>query len=352
MKRLILNTANSDLIVLLQVDNKTFCKREASIKKHNETILTLIDEALKGQNLTLKNIDEFGVVIGPGSFTGIRVGIATIKAFRDVFGAKTKGINNLNILFETAKNYADFYAIEASGNTYFVGEKVGEKLFVNNRNLSQEELVKRAKNQQIACFELSEKMKESGLNFVEIKFDENAIIKAFEASNDTSLLPVYYQLSQAENDKINRAEIKIREIQKCDINQILSIENANFELGQTGDKPLEKSQLDDIAKNNMPNFVAEIEGQIVGYIFCEKTDEINISRVAVDKNFQNHGIATKLVEYAENIAKDEQINLSLEVSENNLRAIRLYQKLGFKLRRVRKNYYADQSNCLEMTKEV
>lgn len=350
MNRLILNTANSDLVVLLQVGDKVSFKVEASVKKHNETILTLIEDILKENNLSLKNIDEFGVVVGPGSFTGIRVGIATIKAFRDVCEVKAKGINNLSVLFETAKNYADFFAIEASGNTFFVGEKVGEKLFINNRNLSHEELAKRADGRLIACFHKTEQMKDK--NFVEANFDENALIKAFEKSEDVSIVPVYYQLSQAENDKINRAEIKIRQAKTNDIDQIFAIEQSNFELGQTGDKPLEKSEIERVAKSNMPNFVAEIGEKIVGYIFCEKTDEINISRIAVDKDFQNHGIATKLIDFVEKLAKENNINLSLEVSENNLRAKRLYEKLGFKLRRIRKNYYFDRSNCLEMIKEI
>ena len=99
----------------------------------------------------------------------------------------------------------------------------------------------------------------------------------------------------------------------------------------------------------MPNYVAKIDGKLVGYIFLEKTDEINISRIAVKKEYQNHGIATKLIEFAKSEANKEGLKLSIEVSDNNVTALKLYKKMGFKLRRLRKNYYADGSDCMEMT---
>jgi tRNA threonylcarbamoyladenosine biosynthesis protein TsaB len=45
----------------------------------SEIIIRLIDRALKGCGISLSDIDGFGVGCGPGSFTGIRIGIGTIK---------------------------------------------------------------------------------------------------------------------------------------------------------------------------------------------------------------------------------------------------------------------------------
>ena len=50
-------------------------------QKHNSVLLVKINEVLKDVGCTLNDMDCFGVVIGPGSFTGIRVGVATINAF-------------------------------------------------------------------------------------------------------------------------------------------------------------------------------------------------------------------------------------------------------------------------------
>ena len=107
MNRLILNTANNHLIVLLNIDDKVYTKIESGVKKHNEIILHLIDEVLKEHSITLNDIDEFGVVVGPGSFTGIRVGLTTLKALRHLFNNTGTGINNLLFLYELAKDSAD-----------------------------------------------------------------------------------------------------------------------------------------------------------------------------------------------------------------------------------------------------
>ena len=50
-------------------------------KKHSEKLMTAIDHLLSDSGLVLSNIDVFGVVEGPGSFTGLRIGMATAKGF-------------------------------------------------------------------------------------------------------------------------------------------------------------------------------------------------------------------------------------------------------------------------------
>lgn len=350
MKDLIINSANSNLIVLLNCDGKITYLNEQTIKKHNEVILSLIDNLLKSAGIELKDIDRYGVVVGPGSFTGIRVGIATIKAFRDVFNKPAKSINNLQFLSEIgSKLGVEIFAIEGSLNSFFVAEIINDKLYIYPRNLSCDEVEKLANGRCVGVFQLTEQMKDTKIKFQQLSFDENALVHAFEISEDERLLPVYYQLSQAEEEKIKNSELKIEQLELTDFDEILSIEQENFSYGVTGDLPINLDNLNNIYRNAMPNYVAKIDGKLVGYIFLEKTDEINISRIAVKKEYQNHGIATKLIEFAKSEANKEGLKLSIEVSDNNITALKLYKKMGFKLRRLRKNYYADGSDCMEMT---
>ena len=46
---------------------------------HSETLLPMIDTALKASGLTVDELDVLGVTNGPGSFTGLRIGLAVIK---------------------------------------------------------------------------------------------------------------------------------------------------------------------------------------------------------------------------------------------------------------------------------
>lgn len=47
---------------------------------HSQTIMPMVDYCLKGAGLTVKDIDLFAVSSGPGSFTGLRIGVAAVKA--------------------------------------------------------------------------------------------------------------------------------------------------------------------------------------------------------------------------------------------------------------------------------
>ena len=66
-------------VALLQDDRLRYeCYLDAGMT-HSETILPLIDTCLRLCGLTCADIDLFGVNAGPGSFTGLRIGLAAVK---------------------------------------------------------------------------------------------------------------------------------------------------------------------------------------------------------------------------------------------------------------------------------
>ena len=65
---------------------------------HSETLMPLIKQIFEETNLTLSDIDLLVSDIGPGSFTGIRIGISTVKAFADSLGIPSIGVNSLDSL--------------------------------------------------------------------------------------------------------------------------------------------------------------------------------------------------------------------------------------------------------------
>ena len=50
---------------------------------HSQTLMPLVENTIEKSNLSLSDIDYFAVTNGPGSFTGIRIGIASIKGICD-----------------------------------------------------------------------------------------------------------------------------------------------------------------------------------------------------------------------------------------------------------------------------
>ncbi len=65
---------------------------------HSEKLVPMIKEVLDSLDLKVSDIDLYGVAIGPGSFTGLRIGVATVKAFAHLFNKPIVGISTLEAL--------------------------------------------------------------------------------------------------------------------------------------------------------------------------------------------------------------------------------------------------------------
>ena len=62
---------------------------------HSENLVPMVKTLLDNLNLKVSDIDLYGVAIGPGSFTGLRIGIATVKAFAHVYNKPIVGVSTL-----------------------------------------------------------------------------------------------------------------------------------------------------------------------------------------------------------------------------------------------------------------
>lgn len=63
-----------------------------------ETLVLLIEQSLENANLKYNDLDFIACTIGPGSFTGVRIGIAAAKGFHLVTDIPLIGINNLELI--------------------------------------------------------------------------------------------------------------------------------------------------------------------------------------------------------------------------------------------------------------
>ena len=98
----------------------------------------------------------------------------------------------------------------------------------------------------------------------------------------------------------------------------------------------------------------EVGDELVGYLIISRyVDAWHVMNVAVAPEYRGRGIATKLLEELfELTAGDGRRGYTLEVRVSNVSAIRLYEKLGFKARGVRRGYYTDnREDALIMWKD-
>lgn len=65
---------------------------------HSERLVPMIKEVLDNLKLNINDIDLFGVAIGPGSFTGLRIGLATVKTFAHITNKPIVGVSTLEAM--------------------------------------------------------------------------------------------------------------------------------------------------------------------------------------------------------------------------------------------------------------
>jgi ribosomal-protein-alanine N-acetyltransferase len=95
-------------------------------------------------------------------------------------------------------------------------------------------------------------------------------------------------------------------------------------------------------------------GQLVGYLIISRyVDAWHIMNIAVTPEYRRRGIATTLLRRLFELTSDDDVRgYTLEVRVSNDEAIRLYERLGFEPRGVRRGYYTDnREDALVMWKD-
>lgn len=74
-------------------------------RTHSETIMEAVDAALRLSRLSIKDVDAFAVVCGPGSFTGLRIGTACVKGLAQPGEKKVYKVSSLDLIYECSRVY-------------------------------------------------------------------------------------------------------------------------------------------------------------------------------------------------------------------------------------------------------
>lgn len=99
MKILALDTSSDVCGVSILEDKKLLCISDANTgRTHSENLMPMINETLQKTGLKAPDIELVVCDIGPGSFTGIRIGVATAKAFSDSLNIPNVGVSSLETL--------------------------------------------------------------------------------------------------------------------------------------------------------------------------------------------------------------------------------------------------------------
>lgn len=224
MKILSINTS-SNICAAAILEDTTLIK-ELTIddaNTHSVKLMPLIDELLKSTNLSVQDIDLFTCDKGPGSFTGIRIGISTIKAFCDVTAKPSVGISSLTSLaylsnYEglicsliDAKNDNVYYGLfEHKNGTYTqIGKFLADTIFniTEILKICNKPVFFVGNGSRIYKDVLESSLKENAITQDDIKYCNLSAyctgLAAFDAYNlneNVPLSPLYLKKSNAERE--------------------------------------------------------------------------------------------------------------------------------------------------------
>ena len=120
MNILAIDTSANHLTVILLKGDKVFGE---SLKdcglQHSVTLMPLIEKTLIEGGVKISEIDVFACVNGPGSFTGIRIGVSTVKAFAHAFSKKVLSLTSFDLIAYNKKGEKVLALIDAKHDNYY-----------------------------------------------------------------------------------------------------------------------------------------------------------------------------------------------------------------------------------------
>ena len=207
MNILCINTAFKTAQIAVCGKKNVFVSLDANAKS-SENVLPAIENALLEAELDISVIDYIGVVVGPGSFTGVRVGVALVKGFLACFPKiKAVAIDSLDLMgyeWQSRGKENDFCAVQNALSGRFFVKEYKNFLPYGEANLTQE----LPKGFKVGLE--SENLSEVDA-FVEPSAETllsltKKMIEQGQFANGQNLAPVYLRLSQAEENLLKKEE--------------------------------------------------------------------------------------------------------------------------------------------------
>lgn len=198
---------------------------QCSALTHSRTLLPMAEDMLKNADLSLKDVDLIAVAHGPGSFTGIRIGVSTVKGLAWAAGKPCVGVSTLEAMA--------WHGLSAGGYVCPVMDARRSQVYNALFEIRDDRPVRLCEDRPIALAELQAEVEKlpspvflvgDGAPLTAAFFRENglafrlapenlmwqsawgvAMAAADKAPGDAdSLLPVYLRLSQAERERQER----------------------------------------------------------------------------------------------------------------------------------------------------
>ena len=203
MNCLAIDTSGSHLTVVVIKNEQVFCEFLLdSGLKHSTTLMPIIEQTLLKAGLDIKDIDVYSAVTGPGSFTGIRIGISTIKGLSYAFKKPVINVTSFDVLAYNKRERKSLAVIDALHDNFYVQGYDDTAVCLLPQFIDVKKLEQLSKEYQIISSTQIE-----GVNALVCDLKQgfiNAVIAKMGEQNldRESLVPLYVRKSQAEENAL------------------------------------------------------------------------------------------------------------------------------------------------------
>ncbi len=126
MNTLFIDTHSNIMTIAILKKEKTFELKKENMRSHSEYAVNTLKKILNDAQIELKDIDQIIVVNGPGSFTGVRIGVTIAKTIAFSLNIPIKTITSLEAYGVSDSNPYDIVTIEDSKGKY-IAQKEGKQ---------------------------------------------------------------------------------------------------------------------------------------------------------------------------------------------------------------------------------
>ncbi len=202
MNYLAIDTSSKNLTVIICKDDKIYSYFDAECGvNHSVKLMPKIEEMVEKTGFEFKKADFLAVCVGAGSFTGIRIGVSTVKAMAFSYNLPALAVTSFDIIAYNKNEGKRLAVIDAGHNGYYVCG------YDNNAEILPPEYIDGEKLKELAKgYKLYSACKIEGVES-EIVSPLDGFIKAIEIkkhlkTTDLDLIvPLYARKSQAEEGR-------------------------------------------------------------------------------------------------------------------------------------------------------
>ena len=189
MNSLAIDTTSTGLSIALVKGERTFSyTKEIGKSGHSATLMPSIEEILCDNGVDVNDVDVVGVVVGPGSFTGIRIGVSVATALAFATGAKRVAITAFDLISYNRESC--IAGVDAGHGNMYIAE------CQNGKTISQS-FVEKGQTSKLDCSKIEfspiASVDETLAKVLQRKIADGEYVNVFE--------PFYMRKSQAEREK-------------------------------------------------------------------------------------------------------------------------------------------------------